>query len=74
MTARRAAEDEAAKIAADVEAARIATEVEAARFTRHNAFIAAEMEAARLSAAESSSAHHPVEQSPECKQAERDRY
>ena len=63
VTARRAAEDEAARIAAEVEATRIAAEVEAAK-----------VEAARLSAAESASAHRPVEQSPEYKQAERERY
>jgi len=67
-------EVEATRIAAVVEAARIAAVVEAARITRRDAFIAAEMEAARLSAAESASAHRPVEQSPECEQAERNRY
>ena len=41
---------------------------------RRNAFIAAKIEATRLSDAESASAHRPVEQSPECKQAERERY
>jgi hypothetical protein len=70
--ARIAAKIEADRIAVDVEAARIAAEI--ARITRRDAFISAEFEAARLSAAESTSAHHPVEQSPECKQAERKRY
>ena len=51
----------------DVEAARISTEI--ARIARRDAFISAEFEAARFSAAESTSAHRPVEQSPECKQA-----
>ena len=72
--ARIATEVEAARIAAVVEAARIATEVKAARIARRDAFIAAEMESARLSAAESASAHRPVEQSPECEQAERNMY
>jgi hypothetical protein len=78
---RIAAEVEAARIAAKIEADRIAAEVEAARIAaeiariaRHDAFITAQIEAARLSAAESASAHRPVEQSPECKQAERERY
>jgi len=99
VTARRAAEDEAARIAAQIEATRIAAEVEAARIAakieadriavdveaarisaeiariaRRDAFIAAKIEATRLSDAESASAHRSVEQSPECKQAERDRY
>jgi hypothetical protein len=96
VTARRAAEVEAARIAAQIEATRIATEVEATRIAakieadriaaeveaariaaviaRRDAFFAAKVEAARLSAAESASAHRPVEQSQECKQAERDRY
>ena len=83
VTARSAADDEAARIAVDVEAARIATDVEAARIAavveaariaRRDDFIAAEMDAARLSAAESASAHRPVEQSPECEQAERNMY
>ena len=69
---RIAAKIEADRIAVDVEAARIATEI--ARIARRDAFLAAKVEAARLSAAESASAHRPVEQSPECKQAERDRY
>ena len=56
----------------DVEAARISAEI--ARIARRDAFISAEFEAARFSAAESTSAHRPVEQSPECKQAERERY
>jgi hypothetical protein len=77
--ARIAVEAEAAmKIDVKVEAARIAAEVEATRIAsviaRHNTFLAAEVEAARLSAAEVEAAHRPVEQSPECKQAERDRY
>jgi hypothetical protein len=77
--ARIAAEVVAArKIAVEVEAARIAVKIEAIRIAagiaRRHAFLAAEVEAARLSAAESASAHRPVEQSPECKQAERDRY
>jgi hypothetical protein len=78
---RIAAEVEAARIAAKIEADRIAVDVEAARISaeiariaRHDAFISAQIEAARLSAAESTSAHRPVEQSPECKQAERERY
>jgi hypothetical protein len=52
VTARRAAEDEAARIAADVEAARIATEVEAARIAAvvEAARIATEVEAARIAA------------------------
>jgi hypothetical protein len=53
----------------EVEAARIAAVI-----ARRDAFIAAKIEATRLSDAESASAHRPVEQSPECKQAERDRY
>ncbi len=76
--ARIAAEVEAARIAAEVEAARIAAEVEAARIAamiaRRDALIAAKIEATRLSDAESASAHRPVEQSPECKQAEKERY
>jgi len=71
--ARIATEVEATRIAAVVEAARIAAVVEPTRIARRDAFIAAEMEAARLSAAESASAHRPVEQSPECKQAKRNR-
>jgi len=92
VTARRAAEDEAARIAAQIEATMIATEVEAARIAakieadriavdvkanriaaeiariaRRNAFIAAKIEATRLSDAESASAHRPVEPSQECK-------
>ena len=87
VAASRAAEVEAARIAVQIEATRIATEVKAARIAakieaariaamiaRRDTFISAEVEAARLSAAESASAHRPVEQSPECKQAERDRY
>ena len=58
------AEAETARIAMEAEAARIATEAEAAR-------IAAEAEASRRSPAPSASAHCPVQQSPECKQAER---
>ena len=80
--ARIAAEVEATRIAAKIEADRIAVDVKAnriaaeiARIARHDAFISAQIEAARLSAAESTSAHRPVEhQSPECKQAERERY
>ena len=63
-TARIAMEAEAARIATEAEAARIAAEAEAAR-------IAAEAEASRRSPAPSASAHCPVQQSPECKQAER---
>ena len=67
--ARIAAEAEAARIAAvaEAEAARIATEADATR-------IATEAEAARRPAAPSASAYSPVQQSPECKQAERKRY
>jgi hypothetical protein len=75
---RIASEIEAARIAAEVEAARIAKEVEATRIAamiaRCDAFIVAKIEATRLSDAESTSAHRPVEQSPECKQVERERY
>jgi len=78
---RIAAEVEATRIAAKIEADRIAVEVEAARISdeiariaRRDAVISVQIEAARLSAAESTSAHRPVEQSPECKQAERERY
>ena len=57
---------------------RIATEVEATRIAaviaRRDARIAAKVEAAKMSAVESASAHRPVEQSPEYKQAERERY
>ena len=79
--ARIAAEVEAARIAAKIEANRIVVDVEAARIAaeiariaRRDAFIAAKIEATRLSDGESASAHRPVEQSQECKQAERDRY
>ncbi len=67
--ARIAAEAEAARIAtvAEAEAARIATEADATR-------IATEAEAARRPAAPSTSDHRPVQQSLECKQAERKRY
>ena len=41
---------------------------------RHDVKIVADVEAARISTAESASAHRPVEQSSECKQAERERY
>jgi len=74
VTAMRiAAESEAARIAAKVhgEATRIAPEVEA---TRIDARVAAEVDAAIMSAVESASAHRPVKQSPEYKQAERERY
>jgi hypothetical protein len=70
--ARIAAKIEANRIVVDVEAARIAAEI--ARIARRDAFIAAKIEATRLSDGESASAHRPVEQSQECKQAERDRY
>jgi hypothetical protein len=73
-----ATEIEATRIAAKIEADRIAAEVEAARIAaviaRRDAFLAEKVEAARLSAAESTSAHRPVVQSQECKQAERERY
>ena len=66
-----AAEVEATRIAAEVEAARIAAEVEATRIAamiaRCDARIAAD-------AVKSTSAHRPVEQSPEYKQAERERH
>jgi hypothetical protein len=75
---RIATEVEAARIAAKIEADRIAVDVEAAMIAaaiaRRDALLAAKVEAARLSAAESASAHRPVEQSKECKQAEKDRY
>ena len=64
-TRKIAAEVEATRIAV-VEAARIAVEVEATRIAamiaRRDARIAAD-------AVKSASAHRPVEQSPECKQA-----
>jgi hypothetical protein len=67
-----------ARIDAEVEATRIAAEVEATRIAamiaRHDVKIVADVEAARISTAESASAHRPVEQSSECKQAERERY
>ncbi len=66
-TTRIAAETEAARIAVEAEAARIAAEADSAR-------IAVEAEAARRPAAPSASAYSPVQQSPECKQAERKRY
>jgi hypothetical protein len=69
-TRKIAAEVEATRIAA-VEAARIAAEVEATRIAamiaRRDARIAAD-------AVKSASAHRPVEQSPEYKQAERERH
>ena len=68
---RIAAEVEAARIAAEVEATRIAAEVEA---TRIDARVATEVDAARMSAVESASPHRPVKQSPEYKQAEREKY
>ena len=68
-----AAEVEAARIAAEVEAAMIAARI-AAMIARHDVKIVADVEAARISTAESASAHRPVEQSSECKQAERERY
>jgi len=68
-----AAEVEATRIAAEVEAARIAARI-AAMIAIREAKIAADVEAARTSAAESASAHRPVEQSSECKLAERERY
>ena len=75
---RIATEVEATRIAAKIEADRIAAEVEAARIAaviaRLDAFLAAKVEAARLSTAEFASAYRPVEQSQECKQVERDRY
>jgi hypothetical protein len=75
---RIAAEIEAARIAVEVEAARIAVDVEAARIAaviaRRNVKIAAYIEAAKISATESASAHRLVDQSSECKQAERERY
>jgi hypothetical protein len=89
VTARRiAVESEAARISAEahadaridaeVEATRIAAEVEATRIAamiaRHDVKIVADVEAARISTVESASAHRPVEQSSECKQAERERY
>jgi phosphoribosylformylglycinamidine (FGAM) synthase PurS component len=90
VAASRAAEVEADRIAAEVEATRIAEKIEVdmiavddeaariaaaiARIARRDAYIAADIEPARLSAAESASAHCPVEQSKECKQAERDRH
>jgi hypothetical protein len=75
---RIATEVEATRIAAKIEADRIAAEIEAARIAaviaRLDAFLAAKVEAARLSTAEFASAYRPVEQSQECKQVERDRY
>jgi hypothetical protein len=68
-----AAEVEAARIAAEVEAAMIAARI-AAMIARHDVKIVADVEAARISTAESASAHRPVEQSSECNQAERERY
>ena len=89
VAASRAAEVEAARIAAQIEATRIAAEVEAARIAAkiEAARIAAEVEATRIAAmiarrdariaadaVKSASAHRPVEQSPEYKQAERERH
>ena len=68
---RIAPEVEAARIAAEVEATRIAAEVEA---TRIDARVATEVDAARMSAVESASPHRHVKQSPEYKQAEREKY
>jgi hypothetical protein len=88
VAARRiAVESESARIAAKVhaEATRISAEVEAARKIAvevEATMIAAEVDATRIASViarrdafmESTSAHHPVEQSPKCKQAERERY
>jgi len=66
-----ATEAEATRIAVEVEAARIAAEVEA---TRIAAMIARRDARIAAYAVKSASAHRPVEQSSEYKQAERERH